>query len=169
MDRATIEELFDYTGWAWEQIGAALAPRGPEIITTDGPTSGWPALWDCLRHVSIGYDFWASSMDGRPAIEFDKAPPDWSALNDYHQRARKRLHERLILLDDVALATPREVETITGPGAYTPAQLFFNALWHDRGHHGDINTLLYQHGIPDDNWPWIEFRAFINNKRGYNE
>jgi hypothetical protein len=48
--------------------------------------------------------------------------------------------------------------------AYAPAELLGNTVLHERGHHGDVNTLLYQHGI-DGGVP--DYRFFVNAKRGY--
>jgi uncharacterized damage-inducible protein DinB len=167
VDRDAIQEFFEYTGWAWDRIGTVLAPRGPEIIAQEMPNSGWPALWDCLRHMSFAYDIWASRLDGRPQVAFDPGPPDWESLNLYHQTARSRLSAYLSRVSDKELHTERDFETIDGVRPYPPSLILWNVLWHDRGHHGDVNTLLYQHGIPDEDWPWLEYRAFINTKRGY--
>src|SRR5690349_9356316 len=109
MDRPALDNLLDYTGWTWEKIGAVLAPLGPEIITREMPSSPWPALWDCLRHISFGYAVWAERLDGRPAEELDSTPPDWEALDDYHKRAHSRLRAYLDGIDDVTLMTPREI------------------------------------------------------------
>jgi uncharacterized damage-inducible protein DinB len=38
---------------------------------------------------------------------------------------------------------------------YSPGDILAHVLLHERQHHGDVNTLLYQHGIEV---PIVEFR-----------
>jgi uncharacterized damage-inducible protein DinB len=161
MDRATLEELFDYTGWVWEQVGTVLASVDPRILTKEVDGSGWPALWDCLRHISFAYDIWIARLDGRPRLAFDPKPPDWPALDSFHQQARERLRVYQASLSDAALQTDRLVETYDEPLAYTPAEVLGNVLWHERGHHGDVSTLLYQLGLAEE-MPMIDYRFYVS-------
>ena len=45
---------------------------------------------------------------------------------------------------------------------YSPAEIFVHALLHEREHHGDIGTLLYQLGIEV---PLVEYRFSLVNRR----
>ncbi len=40
MDRAAIEELFDYTGFGWAEIGRALAKQDAGLVSKPAPGSG---------------------------------------------------------------------------------------------------------------------------------
>jgi uncharacterized damage-inducible protein DinB len=51
--------------------------------------------------------------------------------------------------------TRREMNVDGKPLRYSPADIFVHVVLHERQHHGDLNTLLYQHGIEV---PIVEFR-----------
>lgn len=168
MDRAAIEELFDYTGFAWNTIGPMMAKHHPRFVAQPAPGSGWPALRDCFGHQLLACDEWLAELDGMKMLNFDpKTAGDWQELDEYRQAVRDRFKDYLKSLSDDELDVERDIEVDGELMRYTPAQLLMNILWHDRGHHGDLNTLLYQHGVPEDDWPWIEYRGFVNSKRGY--
>lgn len=168
MDRAAIEELFEYTGFCWAEIGRVMARRDADLVATPAPGSGWPALRDCFGHQLMAYEDWLAELEGRPTLDFDpKAADSWAVIQAYAHTVRERFAACLSSLSDEELYSEREVDVDGEVRQYTPAQLLANVLIHDRGHHGDVNTLLYQHGIPDDDWPWLEFRAYISAQRGY--
>ena len=56
MKRDAIEELYDYTGFAWAMI--AQTGRGmPEgSLAKPVPGSGWPSLREALRYAIGAYD-----------------------------------------------------------------------------------------------------------------
>lgn len=168
MKRAAIQELFDYTGFAWNAIGLVMAKHHPRFVAQPAPGSGWPALRDCFGHALLAYDDWLAELDGMPMLKSDpKTASTWKEIDEYKEAVRARFQDYLQSLSDAELDAERNVNVDGEMMRYTPAQLLANILIHDRGHHGDVNTLLYQHGIPDDDWPWIEYRAFAGAKRGY--
>jgi uncharacterized damage-inducible protein DinB len=170
MDRAAIEELFEYTGFAWKQISAFMAKQDASLVAKPAPGSGWPALRDCFGHQLIAYDEWIAELEGQPMLDFNPMTSDsWPEIEAYAHTVRERFAAYLASLSDDELYAVRDIAVDGEPVRYTPAQLLANVVIHDRGHHGDINTLLYQHGIPEDDWPWLEFRAFAGARRGYPE
>ena len=58
-------------------------------------------------------------------------------------------------LGDDELMTPREMNVDGETMRYSPADIFAHAFLHERQHHGDLNTLLYQLQI---DIPIVEFR-----------
>jgi uncharacterized damage-inducible protein DinB len=167
MDRAAITEIFDYDEWCWRSITEQCAPLGDELLTKVAPGSGWPALGNCLGHMLYGYDAWLNTMEGAPRVEGDSTPliPTWVELNAANDRVRGRFRSYLASLSDQSLFSDVEVSVYGEVLAYTPAELLGNLVVHDRGHHGDVNTLLYQLGTDDLGVP--DYRWYVNFKRGY--
>jgi uncharacterized damage-inducible protein DinB len=79
----------------------------------------------------------------------------WDELEAY--RSRVRGHDRAYLdsLNDEELLKPREMNVDGEMLRYSPADIFVHAMLHERQHHGDLNTLLYQHGVEV---PIVEYR-----------
>ena len=93
MDKAALEHLFAYTGWAWEQIKAAIPDE--ENLRSIAPGSGWPALRNCLAHIVLAYDRWVPAiidLETRPMP--DLASDDfltWSQIDTHRRRTRSAL------------------------------------------------------------------------------
>jgi uncharacterized damage-inducible protein DinB len=64
-------------------------------------------------------------------------------------------------LGDDELLTPREMNVDGDPLVYSPAEILAHAMLHERQHHGDVNTLLYQLGIEV---PIVEFRFSLQGR-----
>jgi len=45
MDKVALQDLVAYTGWAWDQIKAAVPDD--KTLRATAPGSGWPALRNC--------------------------------------------------------------------------------------------------------------------------
>src|SRR3989442_14361201 len=60
MDRAALFDLYAYTGWAWDQIKAAVPDD--KTLCAAAPGSGWPALRNCLAHIVLAYDRWVPAI-----------------------------------------------------------------------------------------------------------
>ena len=65
-------------------------------------------------------------------------------------------------LGDDELVTPREMNVDGETMRYSPADIFVHALLHERQHHGDLNTLLYQLQI---DIPIVEYRFSLPERR----
>jgi uncharacterized damage-inducible protein DinB len=154
MDRAAIEELFAFTDHSWRVYEGVIRPLGDDLLTAPAPGSGWPALRDALAHMVWGNVRWLAD----PAHTTDEPVErieSWDELEAF--RSRVRSHDRAYLdsLGDEQLLTPREMNVDGEMLRYSPADIFVHAMLHERQHHGDLNTLLYQHGIEV---PIVEYR-----------
>jgi uncharacterized damage-inducible protein DinB len=167
VDRAAIREIFEYDEWAWRTLIDQLAAMGDELLTRPAPGSGWPALANCLSHMIVGYQVWLETIDGKPRVQGDAmaAVQSWGELAALAEQVRKRFREKLAALSDDELQSDIEVTVYRERLKYTPAELLGNLVLHERGHHGDVNTLLYQLGLPEQGVP--DYRWFVNHRRGY--
>lgn len=166
MDRAALEELYDYDGWAWKQLTGALASLDASVVTKPAPGSGWPALSHCLAHVAFGYDAWLSRLEGGPPVRIDAAKASLAELDANYERARGRFRAYFDALSDEELQTDRDVDTLDGVLRYTPAEALAHILWHERAHHGDVSTLFYQLGLAGE-MPMIDYRFYTAAKYEY--
>ncbi|HYJ61100.1 MAG TPA: DinB family protein [Actinomycetota bacterium] len=154
MDRAALEELFTFTDHSWRTYEDLIRPLGDEMLTRAAPGSGWPALRDALTHINWAYVRWLADPDRTT----DEPVPDvstWEELDAYRRRVRDHARASLDALRDDALEVPREMDVDGDPIRYSPADIYAHTFLHERQHHGDLNTLLYQHGIEV---PIVEFR-----------
>src|SRR5438094_8152229 len=93
MDKAALQDLFAYTGWAWDQIKAAIPDD--EALSAVAPGSGWPPLRNCLAHIVLAYDRWLPAivdLESRPLPEL--APDEfltWSQIDAQRRRTRGAL------------------------------------------------------------------------------
>jgi len=161
MDRAAIEELFAYTDYAWRQYEATIRPLGDDALVKPVSGSGWPALRDAIGHLNWAYDRWLAA----PARTIDIAIEplnSWEDVKAYRQRVRGRFREYLDSLSDSELITPREMNIDGEMMAYSPADILTLLMLHEREHHGDINTLLYQMGVEA---PQTSYRVFLLEAR----
>ena len=68
-------------------------------------------------------------------------------LEVYRSRVRGHARDYFDSLGDGALVTPREMNVDGETLLYSPVDIFVHVFLHERQHHGDVNTLLYQLGI----------------------
>ncbi|HEV8574591.1 MAG TPA: DinB family protein [Dehalococcoidia bacterium] len=160
MDRPAIEDLFAFTSYSWRVYADAVRPLGDEMLLRAAPGAGWPALRDALVHISWAYVRWLADPNGTSST-----PPEeinsWDQLEDYRGRVRGRFREYLDSLDDSELTSPREMNIDGDSMMYSPADIFTHVLLHERQHHGDLNTLLYQLGIEP---PIVEYRFSLPDR-----
>lgn len=161
MDRASIEELFVFTDHGWRIYEETIRPLGDEVLTRPAPGSGWPALRDVLAHINWAYVRWLASPKGTTDEEVENIT-SWDELDAYRRRQRDRARASFDALDDRELAMPREMDVDGAPMWYSPADIFAHTLLHERQHHGDLNTLLFQLGIEV---PMVEFRFSLPDRR----
>lgn len=163
MDRATIQDLYEYTGFAWEQIAGEVVAAGEEIIAKPVPGSGWLALRDCLAHMGFAYDVWVTRLNGNTMLELPK-DASWQELLAYRHTVRERFKAYLHELSDDELYTVRDVEAFGGTLRYPPADILANVVTHDIAHLGDVSTLLYQLGLE---MPSVGYRFYTAAKYEY--
>jgi uncharacterized damage-inducible protein DinB len=159
--RDALEELYDYTAFAWDAYAAIFRALAPQMIREPASGSGWPALKDALVHVVECYDGWLNYVLERgpfvyPAV---KATLDsWDAIDGYRRQVRATLRKLLDEMPDEELYRTFTREYDAGkPETMSVADIAANLLVHERGHHGDFNTLLYQLGQPQ---PAVDYRQF---------
>lgn len=154
MDRAAIEELFAFTDYSWRRYERAIRPLGDELLTKPAPGSGWPALRDAFAHITWAYVRWLANH-GRTTDEPVERVESWDELDAYRRRVRDHSRKYLDSLSDSDLTTPRDMNVDGKMIPYSPADIFVHVLLHERQHHGDLNTLLYQLGA---GVPMVEYR-----------
>jgi len=159
MDRTAIEDLFAFTDYGWRQYVDALRPLGDATFVKAARGSGWPALRDAFVHINWAYVRWLADPRGTSAIEPERIT-SWDELDDYRRRVRGHAREYLESLSDTELTTPREMNIDGRPMRYSPAEIFVHVLLHERQHHGDLNTLLYQLGLEP---VMVEYRFSLRN------
>jgi uncharacterized damage-inducible protein DinB len=146
MDRAAIGDLFTFTEYSWRVYADAVRPLGDETLVKPAPGSGWPALRDAFVHINWAYVRWLADPNGT-SLTGPERIGSWHELEDYRRRVRVRFREFLDSLDDSELMTPRNMNIDDRKIRYSPAEIFTHVLLHERAHHGDLNTLLYQLGF----------------------
>jgi uncharacterized damage-inducible protein DinB len=160
VDRTALEDLFAFTDYSWRKYADLLRPLGDELLTKPAPGSGWPALRDALVHIVWAYVRWLEEPGRTSSI-----PPEqigsWAALEDYRRRVRDHSRRYLDTLGDSELTTLREMNIDGTTMRYSPADIFAHVLLHERQHHGDLNTLLYQLGI---DVPVVEYRFSLRER-----
>ena len=154
MNRGAIEELFTFTDYSWREHEHAIRPLGDDLLTQPAPGSGWPALRDALAHINWAYVRWLADPAGTSDEPVERVE-SWVELEAYRRRVRGHAHAYLDRLGDEELLAPREMDVDGEKLRYRPADIFVHVLLHERQHHGDVNTLLYQHGFEV---PIVEFR-----------
>ena len=154
MDRAAIEELFTFTDHSWSAHEGVIRPLGDDVLTRPARGSGWPALRDALAHINWAYVRWLADPAGTSDEPVERVT-SWDELEAYRRRVRGHVRAYLDSLGDPELVTPREMNVDGETLRYSPADIFAHAMLHERQHHGDVNTLLYQLGVEV---PIVEYR-----------
>lgn len=161
MDRAAIEELWTFTEYSWREYERAIRPLGNDGLTRPAPGSGWPALADALAHINWGYVRWLADTAGTTDEPVGRVT-SWDELDAYRRRVRGHARGYLDRLGDAELVTPRGMDVDGETLRYSPADIFVHVLLHERQHHGDLNTLLYQLGVEI---PIVEYRFSLPERR----
>jgi uncharacterized damage-inducible protein DinB len=161
VDKAALQDLFAYTGWAWDQIRAGIL--ADETLRAVAPGSGWPALRNCLAHIVLAYDRWVPAivdLETRPLP--DLASGDfltWPQTDAHRRRTRDAIQSRLEAWTDSDLRERHEVDVDGEPVRYSRGELITHLLLHERGHHGDVTTLFWQLGL--DSETLLEYRFHL--------
>lgn len=149
MDKAALQDLYAYTGWAWDEIKTNIPDE--DTLRAVAPGSGWPALRNCLAHIVLAYDRWVPAIVDLESRDLpDLAPDDfltWAQIDAHRRRTRDALQSHLQAWTDADLSEPHEVRVDGEPLQYSRAELITHLLLHERGHHGDVTTLFWQLGF----------------------
>jgi uncharacterized damage-inducible protein DinB len=161
MDRADIEKLFTFTDYSWRRYEETIRPLGDDLVTKPAPGSGWPALRDALGHINWAYVRWLADPFATTDGPIERIT-SWNELDAYRRRVRDHAHGHLGSLDDDELSTPRKMNVDGETLLYSPGEILVHVMLHERQHHGDLNTLLYQLGIEI---PIVEYRFSLPERR----
>ncbi len=160
MDRAAIEKLFTFTDYSWREFDRAIRPLGDDGLRMPAPGSGWPGLRDALAHINWAYVRWLADPAGT-TDEPVKAVESWDDLDAFRREVRDHAREYLDSLGEEELLEPRDMNVDGQTRRYSPADIFVHVFLHERQHHGDLNTLLYQHGVEV---PIVEYRFSLPDR-----
>jgi uncharacterized damage-inducible protein DinB len=161
VNRAAIENLFTFTDYGWRRYEETVRPLGDEVLTKPAPGSGWPALRDALAHINWAYVRWLADPTGTTDEPVERVN-SWDDLDADRARVRGHAREYLDSLAETELMTPREMNVDGETMLYSPGEILAHVLLHERQHHGDLNTLLYQLGIEI---PIVEYRFSLPERR----
>lgn len=161
MDRGAIDSLWAFTEYSWREHERAIRPLGDDVLTKPAPGSGWPALRDALAHINWAYVRWLADPAGT-SDEPGERVESWVELDAYRRSVRDHAREYLESLGDGELVRPREMNVDGETLRYSPADILVHVLLHERQHHGDLNTLLYQLDIDQ---PIVEYRFSLPERR----
>lgn len=165
MDRDAVEQLWHFTDYSWDAYAEAIRPGGDELLVQPAPGSGWPALRDALVHICWAYVRWLSSP-GHTTDEPPETVSTWDELADYRRSVRAHARAYFDSLVDDLLAAPREMIVDGKPLQYSPGDILAHTMLHERQHHGDLNTLLFQLGREI---PLVEYRFSLHDRRPPNK
>lgn len=161
-DRATLIELFDYTTFTWSAYGNAVRALPPDALTQRLEGSGWGDVRHALFHVAGGWDSWARDRLGLtdPLPKADGLT-SWGELDAVRQRTRGWLRRVIDETTDEGL----RADVVVWEGEpfemkETVAQLLAHILLHERGHHGDVSTLIERLGGTPPNADYLVYRWF---------
>jgi uncharacterized damage-inducible protein DinB len=161
MERADIEKLFTFTDYGWRRYEETIRPLGDELVTKPAPGSGWPALRDALGHINWAYVRWLADSFATTDGPVERVT-SWDELDAQRHRVRDNARGYFDSLDDDELSTPREMSVDGETLLYRPGEILVHVMLHERQHHGDLNTLLYQLGIEI---PIVEYRFSLPERR----
>jgi uncharacterized damage-inducible protein DinB len=161
MERADIEKLFAFTDYGWREYEGTIRPLGDELLTKPAPGSGWPALRDALAHTNWAYVRWLADPFATTDEPVERVT-SWDELNAARRRVRDHARGYLDSLDDSELSTLRPMNVDGETLLYSPGEILVHVMLHERQHHGDLNTLLYQLGIEI---PIVEYRFSLPDRR----
>src|SRR5438132_13604517 len=163
MDKVALQDLVAYTGWAWDQIKAAVPDD--KTLRAAAPGSGWPALRNCLAHIVLAYDRWVPAVVDLETRSLPNLAPDdfltWPQIDAQRHRTRHALESPLESWTDADLREPHVVDVDGDPLRYSRAELITHLLLHERGHHGDVTTLFWQLGFESERV--LEYRFHLGH------
>jgi uncharacterized damage-inducible protein DinB len=160
MNRAAIEELFAFTDYSWREHREAIRALGDETLLKAAPGSGWPALSDALAHINWAYVRWLADPKGTTDRAVEQVT-SWDELEAERRRVRDHARSYLDSLRDAELFARRPMNVDGETLEYSPAEILTHVLLHERQHHGDISTLLYQLGVEA---PVVEYRFMLGDR-----
>lgn len=167
-DRAALNELFDFSTFTWRTYGNAARTLPPGALARPVPGSGWPALRNALFHVALSWDGWLCeklALD-EPLDAVPEAVTTWDELDAHRVKARGWLRRVIDETSDEALAAKTDLFAAGTPAEtmVSPGEILAHILLHERGHHGDITTLLAALGATPPSVDYLTYLFFARRK-----
>jgi uncharacterized damage-inducible protein DinB len=167
LNREALRELCDYTDFTWAAYANAVRALPPGAFTQPVEGSGWPSLHLALFHIAAAWDGWICARAGVPLTTSQPADvTSWEQLEAIRGALRPPLRRIIEETPDDALHAPTQTMS---PG--TPAErsesiagVAAHILLHERGHHGDVTTLLHALGGQPPNVDYLVY-AFFRSRR----
>lgn len=145
MNRGALRELFDFTTFTWASYRRSAPALAAELFRGDIAGSNWASLRDALFHLASGWDEWIIEQSSEPlAIVGADSVTNWDELDAVRASMRTRLRRIIDDTPDDVFDTPTDVG---GGLRRSPREVVAHILLHERGHHGDITTLLTALGV----------------------
>jgi uncharacterized damage-inducible protein DinB len=141
VNREALRELFDYTTFTWASYGIALRSLPPDACLQQVEGSGWESLRQVLFHIAAGWDEWICELTGAEPQTIEA--PDvttWEQMEAIRSKLRPLLR-RIIDESSEEQLHGAPHDTTGGPGR-SRSDIIAHILLHERGHHGDVTTLL---------------------------
>jgi len=164
VDRQTLVELFDYTTFTWASYGNAVRTLPPEALTRQIDDSGWGDLRTALFHVAAGWDSWLRdrARANDPLAERPDDMATWVDLEAVRHRTRAWLQHVIDITPDANLyeRTTAVLDPARESMPASVADVLAHILLHERGHHGDITTLLARLGATPAGVDYLVYRWF---------
>jgi len=110
-----------------------------------------------LNHPEWGLGLGELRHPGHEALK------NWPALKAYRQHCRESFRKAIATADS-ALYAKREFEFGGVVELLSPADILTNLLLHERGHHGDLNTLFDALGVRSY---FIDYRFFVTRREEF--
>jgi uncharacterized damage-inducible protein DinB len=164
VNRDALRELFDYTTFTWASYGKSVRSLAPRDLTRPVEASGWPALRNALFHLASAWDGWICEQSGGAPEEIEAADiADWAQLDAVRQKNRTMLQAIIERSTDADL-DERILGFFDGAPELSRAEVIAHILLHERGHHGDVSTLLSALGAGPPNIDYMTYLFFRNRK-----
>jgi uncharacterized damage-inducible protein DinB len=161
LNRDALRELFDYTDFTWASYGRCLGSLPPDAVTRPAAGSGWESVRQALFHIVAAWDGWICEQTGAELSAVDPQEiTTWEQLDAIRSELRAHLRHIIDETPDEQLDAARPVHP--GGPANAPREVVAHILLHERGHHGDISTLLSALGAEPPNSDYLVF-VFARN------
>ncbi|MGB2695447.1 MAG: DinB family protein [Dehalococcoidia bacterium] len=166
LGREALRELYGYTEFTWNACASAVRTLPESALTRAIAGSGWPSLADTLRHIVSAYDGWLHETlaAGPVVVERIEDVTTWEQLEEWRSKTRASFLRLLEDTPDAKLLDPstRVWKEYDGGMLMSIADVLAHVLLHERGHNGDVTTLLFQLGAEP---PMTDYGVYLYVKR----
>jgi uncharacterized damage-inducible protein DinB len=149
MDRAALDELYDYTDFTWKSYENTVRQLPADAFTRQLDGAGWLSLRDVLFHLAVAWDEWLREQVGAddPLDAKLEDITGWDELRAHRKKIRGWIRRIIDETSDAELSR-RQPEPKYGLSyEVSKAEMLTHMLLHERGHHGDVSTTLSRLGV----------------------